>query len=444
VAAPLVVAPLGLPGIGFTRPQRLPFELFGLTGSLALLAIAALEMRRRPDRSPRSLAPLALFLAVAFQTLALVTETVDRSYDYQCYEAAARALLAGRNPYADTSFVYRYPPLLAQLLAAAWSVCARFVPADGAWDVVFYLYQCAQVLLVWAAFPLLVRIAQDAGIERVAAASLAALLLLVDNPLLRTLGWSQVNLWVLDATLLAIALRARAPLLAGVAVAFGAHLKIYPLALAGAWAIGRQWRACSAAIAGALAWFLVSTRGGRDLEAWRHFAEFAPRFPPGTFLRDASLHSVVHNLVSAAERIGPWIGAPGLEAALTALGTALLALWILWRLWRRESEADTPLRHLLQASDVLAATLIAAPSTWEHHYVLALPTAVAAVALCGRAQPIAVAAALLAIFAVPTFDVFVLSWHRLAGLVALLWLTAPAPRRRRADEVPHADAAPAQ
>jgi alpha-1,2-mannosyltransferase len=427
VLAPLVLAPMGLPFVGATRPERVAFELFGLTGTVALLAIAALEIRAQADRSPRALVPIALFVLVGVQALAVVTETVDRSWDYDCYEQAARALLEGRNPYDNdpTRWIYQYPPLLAQAFAIAHAVVARFVSADRVWDALFYLYQCAQVLLVWAAFPLLVRIALDAGIERTSAAVLAAVLLVVDNPLLRTLRWSQINLWVLDATLLAIALRARAPIAAGLAVAFGAHLKIYPLALAGAWAIGRQWRALAAAIAGCIAIFLVQTRGGTDLATWRQFAEFAPRFPPGTFFRDASLHSVVHNTAAALERVLPWSSSRGLEWAVTAFGALALAAWIVWRLVRRERAPETPLRHLLQASDAIAATLVAAPSTWEHHYVLALPTAIAAVALRGRERPGWIAAALVAIFAVPTFDVFALSWHRLAGLGVLLWITAP-------------------
>jgi len=420
-----VLAPLRLPFVGATRPERLAFELFGLTGTLALLAIAALEIRARADRSPRALVPVALFVLVGLQVLAVVTETVDRSWDYDCYEQAARALLEGHDPYGEGPTRYLYPPLLAQALALAHGSVARFVAPDRVWDAVFYLYECAQVLLVWAAFPLLVRIARDADIETTAAAVLAAVLLVVDNPLLRTLRWNQINLWVLDATLLAIALRARAPIAAGLAIALGAHLKIYPLALAGAWAVGRQWRALAAAIAGCAAIFLVQTRGGTDLATWRQFAEFAPRFPPGTFFRDSSLHSVIHNVASVFERILPWSSSPAFEGSVTAIGAIALAAWIGWRLLRREREPETPLRHLLQASDAIALTLLAAPSTWEHHYVLALPTAIAAVARRGRERPGWIAAALVAIFAVPTFDVFAISWHRLAGLVALLWLTAP-------------------
>jgi hypothetical protein len=65
------------------------------------------------------------------------------------------------------------------------------------------------------------------------------------------------------------------------------------------------------------------------------------------------------------------------------------------------------------------------PSVWEHHYVLALPLALWAVALRGRDRPGLVALGIFLMLCMPTFDLYPLSLHRLAGMLMLLGLTPP-------------------
>ena len=59
--------------------------------------------------------------------------------------------------------------------------------------------------------------------------------------------------------------------------------------------------------------------------------------------------------------------------------------------------------------------------------MLALPLALVAVALRGRERPGLVALGIFLAFGMPTFDLFPLSLHRLAGMLMLLALT---PARR--------------
>jgi alpha-1,2-mannosyltransferase len=440
---PLALAASGLPIVGASYgPERRVFELLGATGSVALLAVGALELRRRRGSPPIEFLPLLLGLAVAFQTLVLVSEFSERLYDYQCYEVAAKKLLAGESAWGDARFVYLYPPLLAQTLAALYLALQHgatwigLAPAPASlWDAVFYLYQAVQPLLAAAAFALTYRVGRLGGLEATPAALIAAGLLLVNNPVVRTLRWSQVNLWVLDAVLLGVVLRVRAPLAAGAAIAFGAHLKLQPLVLALPWIAKRQWRALAGLAAGLLGLALLETRGGRDLEPWRQFLAFAPSFPTGTFFRDNSIHSVVRNLVHAADRGGFLVFEPWVEGVAVVFAIAVLAVIFAWRFVRRERalrqqperDARCQLGH---AMDALAFVLLAAPITWEHHYVLAIPITAWAAAGWGRAHPVAIALAALLMFAPPTFDLFPLSYHRLAGLVLLLVVTnrEPAPQ----------------
>jgi hypothetical protein len=75
--------------------------------------------------------------------------------------------------------------------------------------------------------------------------------------------------------------------------------------------------------------------------------------------------------------------------------------------------------------DSVALMLLLSPMVWEHHYVLALPLAVWAVATQGSSRPWPIGLALVLMFAVPTFDVFPLSYHRIAGLLMLVALSSP-------------------
>jgi hypothetical protein len=449
VAVPLALWPSASPLIDSTYGRaHLPFELFGLTASIAILAIAWLELARLRQRSFKHALPVVVATLVAFAFLTVVVEQFRRSWDYGCYERAARALLAGRDPYSDTAYIY--PPLLAQLLAAAHRVvigarglvgAPSGVDASG-WYGVFYLFQCAQFLAVNLVFLLLYRFARRLEIEKSAALALAAALMLCDHPLLRTLRHNQVNLYLVAIVLLATLWIGSRPLLSGVVVAVGAHLKLYPLLLALPMLLVRSWKALLGIAAGAAAVFLLQTRLGTDLRVWQQFWAVAGSFPRSHAFRDNSMQSVVVNLarfslpplgVSEAwtARVASWI--------VTAASLAVLA-WFAARFLRREAAfhrlASEPGEALAgrdlsffrlsgHVADCTALMLLVSPMVWEHHYVLVLPLAVWAVATRGPSRPWAIGLALVLMLAVPTFDVFLFSEHRIAGLLTLVALTPP-------------------
>jgi hypothetical protein len=125
-----------------------------------------------------------------------------------------------------------------------------------------------------------------------------------------------------------------------------------------------------------------------------------------------------------------------------ALTSLALLVWFLARLVRRTCEARaqaralqgdaaaaTPVRfaYLGNAADALAFALLLSPSVWEHHYVLALPFAIWVVATGWSSRPLAIAFGIFLMLAMPSFDVFPVGYHRLAGMLWLLLLT---PSRR--------------
>jgi hypothetical protein len=437
--APLALAEWAPPFVGMSYSQRsLPFELLGLTGG-ALWLFAAWRAWPRARAGVAPFLEIAAPLLVALHFLVLTSEYAERRFDYDCYEYAGRALLAGQNPY-EVGLIYLYPPLTAKAMAAAFEMTNAASSAlgwgaarDDVWDRVFYLYQCAQLALAIGAYFLLRRFARAAGLDAVWTPALIGALLVFDNPLFRTLRHGQVNLWILDLSLASVLAASRLPALAGAALALAGHVKLYPLLLALPMAIRRRWRALAWS-AGFLALIALALADwGRDFTLWRAFVDFARReFPGEIALRNTSPHAIAWNATRFLT------GAPRAVGALSAIAAAGFAAWYAARAWRREQALraaggpgpDLPLEpraFAAHAADALAFSLLVSPSVWEHHYVLALPLALVAAAMRGRERTGLVALGIFLVFGMPTFDLFPLSLHRLGGMLMLLALT---PARR--------------
>lgn len=462
IFVPLILIRLDVPFIRLMDDVYHPIallQLFIFTATAMLCCVLGWRLWRADSAALRAELPLILGSLVSFHILALMRHHASRSWDYSCYEHAAQAMVAGQNPYGAC---YIYFPTPAQALAAVAQM-GRWVTTtlgitplaetDALWDLVFYFYESTQFLLVILAFFLCYRLATALGIRRLYAAILIAGLFLINNPLLSTLKHNQVNLWVLNSMLLAIMWLPRHPVVSGLLVALGGHVKLYPLALLLPWTLKRQWRAVMSTAVGFIAIFLIQTDGGRNLQYWQQFLAFANTFPRGTFFRDNSLHSLVYNSVGHLK----WLLGDGsfpvnefYVSRIVLVGMAVLGLLYLVRFAQRENEAATtsgavppnnPLlsRHakattglvgdpvlLRHTFDAIALALIASPVVWEHHYLLALPLVIGAVAWAtSERQLLLVGFSTFAMFILPTFDIFPFSYHRIAGLLLLLYVLAP-------------------
>lgn len=443
VGLPIV---LSLPALSaFVGAQHKPrqiLEFFGLSGFLAVAWSVARATRRSTGTGFWASLGILLPAVVALAWLNVLSERTFKDWDYVCYEGAARLLLQGENPYRDC---YYYPPLPA--LALSWTYAAiqhasaalRRNPLDGdkAWLLVFYLYQCLQWLLVVSAYFLSRRLARRYGLADELSLVAVTLLFLLNNPLLRTLHFFQVNLWVLNGVLLVLLHNSSRPVLSGLVAALGAHVKLYPALFLAPWAVSRDWRAWSALAASFLAVAVLVTRPLGDPALWLQFLEQNPTHAGGFALRDNSVHSLVSN----ALRVTGAIGLEGLDSWLPEFATAsivvLLGLWFVARTVARlrQGHADgepvgggsSPSPRDGMFVDAVALMLLVSPVAWEHHYVLAIPVALWTLAFeTGRARfPAASLVGFLLIFGVPTFDVFPFSYGRLAGLVILLLAADP-------------------
>jgi len=442
VILPLIFVFLNLPIIPrITMTSEQLFELFGFSMWVILAVNAYREIKKHPGMSLKKGIIVLLPFLVGFSFLVLISESPKPSWDYEQYENAFRSIVRLRNPYE--SMRYLYPPPFAQAMASLHTFGDWLYSPGGwlfssetinLWLFVYYIHQCLQFFLVNLAYWLSCRFAFRIGFPRLEGILLVSGLFLFNYPLVRTLQLNQVNLYVLNAVLIAVLALRRFPFLSGVAVALGGLIKIYPFTL-GAPLLGmKKWKAILGVLVGAGLVIFIQTDMGRNLSIWKQFVSFYLSFPvereSSLWFRNSSTLSFVRNLVH-------FTGMPEMIIPPLFLLAAFAVLaWMSTRFFQREklfgSLEPEPIAdvyrnfgHLLDFS-VLA--LLIAPSAWDHHFVVAIPLALWAIALQGRNKPGWVGIGIASIFILPAFNVFPFSYLRLLGVILLLWFTPPGIR----------------
>lgn len=431
ILLPIVLWRLNLPFISSTSGNEYRvFEIFALCATLTVVALAVRRLRR-PGESFEKKIPTIVFALLACYFVAQVTEYRPLSSDWKSYERAAQAILAGANPYDDTG--YLYPPMVALALAAAHQFVVGgaallhvSVTTEFAWQGVFYLYQCAQFFLVIGAAALCFHFAQSLGATDIVAAVMVAALFVFNIPVMRTLQFHQVNFWLLDLMLVAALFARSFPLGAGIALAIATHVKLYGAILLLPLFLLRHFRVVAWAALGIAAITLLQTDGGASLSVWRNYIELSAAFPAGTMFRDNGLHSIVHNTLSFLNRLAHI--EPDSFARIVRVATLLAAGGVLWyfgKRWRMRTRSAEREKFYGSLFDAVALALIISPLVWEHHYILALPLIIYVAVTRAKDQPWRVGIGAFLICAIPVFDVFPLSYHRVAGLMLLLSASTP-------------------
>jgi hypothetical protein len=422
------------------------FVYFGLCGGIALAIIAAFELRKRKGADFYALLPSLTFFFVCFYYLIFVTECWARSWDYLVYEGAAIAVLQGKELYASG---YLYPPFTAQLLEKVYllsEAIAAHLPLERdwtfCWDITFYLYQCGQYFATLLCFSLCYKFARRAGLNLKTGLVVVAALFLLNDPLLRTLRFNQVNLWVLDLILLSILTVDRYPAPSGVAVAVAAHIKVFPLIILLPWAAIKKRAEVLWAAVGFLGIVFVQTNWGTNWKWWAQFIAFVPSFPRHLHLRNTSLYNLVYHSAQLIGRLFNWDAAHldyAVDSAVVIV-TVGFVMWFVLRFIKREKLLSGSFRNaeprdhvpdrqtvrlFSHTVDALTLVLLISPMAWEHQYVLTLPIIIWAFATRGNDRPWQIGVAAFLILALPTFDVFILSYHRFVGLLILAVYTSP-------------------
>ncbi|HEX3694173.1 MAG TPA: glycosyltransferase family 87 protein [Polyangia bacterium] len=360
------------------------------------------------------------FFAVAFLYLNVLRERGVYG-DVQDYFLAARNLARGEPLHAR----YLYPPF--------WATVLRPFVFLGE-KLVFDLCWLLNVLSL-GAFYFLLRLALRRYALNGATATLATFLFMVANvPILRSLGYTQVNLHVVNLIFIFLLAYPRARALSALALALAAHFKVSPVLLAGLILLARDWRW--------LAWFVV----------WLAAIGAATVAVSGV----GPYHDFLHNLASVYQANGltfrdnsvdSWVrgsvlllaAGDGLVAPLVLVGKALIAALAITaavravqaRTFTGEGAPSTEALLLNALPPTLVLMQMMSPLVWEHHAVFAaLPYLVTAAALTSVGQWSIFGLAYLLEYLLPTFDFFPFSYGRLISPLLLLGLMIAASADR--------------
>jgi Glycosyltransferase family 87 len=435
------------PFVSFTRLDGLPFELFGGLASFVSVLIAWIEIKRTNSKSLATILPIVIGLLVGINCLLNISESTFNqrfSSDYIAFESGAKAMLSQIDPYLDDRRPYVYPPLVGQVMALLYPVVTH-IPfsslenEDLGWQIIFYLFQCCQFLLIISAYFLTYDFAKRIGMKPIHASIIVGALFLFNNSVTRTLNFHQTNLWILNSFLIAFLLQKSYPIISGFALALGVHIKLYPFILILPWIAMRRWLLIISTSLGLFAIAIVQTNFGRDWTLLGYFFNYMKNVSKPTPYRNNSINSVVSSFFMIPNK---FFGTSfDLVPIIVTIITLMLAAWFVIRFIKREriykelSRATSfesqcnwndMFRLYGHSMDAIALGLLISPSVYEHHYIVAIPIALWAIATRNSDRLVPVATGIFLIFCVPTFDLFLISFHRLTGLLILIYFTSPA------------------
>lgn len=453
IVAPLVLLALKVPLIDWWGQVDTTFQWFGFTATCAILLIASVELRRRKDKGAKAWLPIVLWALVSLHFLTIMTHYPDKSGDYHIYERSARRVVEGKSAYdtgASLSGAYIYPPLQAQAMAGLYTAIDRFATLVGIdtdalnpWNAIFYLYQCLQLFLVSSAYWLCYLFARMTGVGPIASAVIVAIVLIFSNPLFTLLAWNQVDLWSLDTVLIACLLVQSRPFVGGLAIALGGLIKFYPLILLVPWTLVRQWRIAFGAVIGIVGIVLLQTSGGQNWCLWREFWRNFTALPTYCLcFANVSIHNLVYYVLEPLRLLAKLTpdSYESIVATVTGMITVALIIWFGLRFVQREKIYRTlcedgqigadglsasTIRLIGHAMDALTLLLLVSPSVWAHHYVIATPIVLWTIAVRGPTRPWHVGIAAFLTLALLPFPIFLVSYHRVVGLLMMTVLTAP-------------------
>jgi Glycosyltransferase family 87 len=374
-----------------------------------------------PTFARRHAAFLLVFVLMGFSYLNLVREPhTTGPGDFRPYYLAAVDMRQDRPISQQRGRLYLYPPLLASLLSP-------FVPLGmPRLNLVFQVLNYAAVLLLM----ILLYLALQRYRFSKELAALALLGVMAANvPISRTLINHQVNLHVANLILLSLLLFGRHHLWSACALSLAIHLKVYPLVLVLPFLYQKEWRWCAGFVA-SQGLIIVATS---VLTSPRYYVEFLTQVSALTEIApsNVSVDSFLYNLLRLFD-LSPWAGEEITAHALRLLlAIGVLIPW--YQLAQRGLFTDSPggTRVILNSYVLLPVLMLAvSPSIWTHHFVLLMfPVLVLASSLRATWEVWLFGYAYAFIFLMPVYDIYVVSYLRLLGLILLIVLINGAANR---------------
>ena len=346
------------------------------------------------------------FFLVMFVYLQILRERF-RYGDYHYYLEAATALANGQ-PLPDT---YLYLPL--------WGTLLRFLVPLGDQGVMIVLWTVNVIALATFYF-LLIQVLERYGFFYHLSVIITVLFLLINTPLMRTLGFIQVNLITLDLIFFSILVYPKNNFLSALALAIAVHLKTSPAAIVLAFLLTFNWRW--------IFWFALSFLAVGLFPVAMHGTEIYLQFINNTIslsqIPDTNFHDTSFD--SFLRFLNPFFDISIETTRLMAIGAkVLLLLATLYTMMQNIlAQSFSKENRLLNAAPALFVFMtLASPIVWDHH---GLFTTLAFLLLLKRIQSpthwMIFLAAYFFQFMLPSFDFFPWSYGRLVAPMVVLWL----------------------
>jgi hypothetical protein len=349
------------------------------------------------------------FLLVALMYLNVMRERNDYG-DIDYYIEAANNLVKGK-PLPDT---YLYPPLWATILKYLVVYGDKFILAF-AWTL--------NILALFAFYFLLLRVLEKYGFAPRMAALTTTAFMLVNTTILRTLGYMQVNLLMLDFIFLGLLLFRRSSFWSALCMALAVYLKASPAVLVLAFFLELDWRW--------MAWAAFHMLWITALLVWldgtQPFLDFFHNSSNLNRIRIPIYHD--NSFDSFFLAIAEFTNLPRQMAIYTAYAVkgmvGIIVLLGIPRVIKNKTFFSGDDNSRLYNSLPLLAILmlLTPPLIWEHHgIILTLPFLLLLKRLDAPSDWLWFGFAYLLQYILPTFDFFPWSYGRLLAPLILLWL----------------------
>jgi hypothetical protein len=377
-----------------------------------LLAGALLYLLANEKINKENVWQTAGFFLVMFVYLNILRERF-RYGDYHYYLDAATALANGQSLPAT----YLYLPL--------WATLIQFIIPLGDQGVMIVLW-ILNIIALAAFYFLLSAVLQRYGFSKHLAVLIAILFLLINTPLMRTLGFIQVNLLVMDLIFLSLLTHPKNTLLSALTLALAVHLKTSPAVIVLAFLLEFNWKW--------LIWFTVSfLLIGLFPVAVNGMSPYYDYFNNAfllTQLTTTNFHDTSFD--SFFRFLNPFFGIQ-IEATriIILLAKALLLGATLFVMAQniREQSFSKENRLLNAAPSLFVFMTLGSPIVWDHHGLfVALPFLILFKHVDSPAQWTWLGFAYFLEFIQPSFDFFPWSYGRLLApmiILALMWFILP-------------------
>lgn len=346
------------------------------------------------------------FFLVMFIYLNILRERF-RYGDYHYYLEAAIALSNGQ-PLPDT---YLYLPL--------WATLLQFIVSLGDQGVMIVLWIVNLIALSTFYF-LLIRTLQRYGFSHHGSIVIVILFLLINTPLMRTLGFIQVNLLTLDLILLSLLVYPKNTLLSALTLALAVHLKTSPAVIVLAFLLEFNWKW--------LFWFAVSflvigffpiVINGIDV-----YFQYVNNAVLLTQIPDTNFHDTSFD--SFLRFLNPFFGIQIVQTRIMVMAAKVILLVVtLFVMVQniRERSFSKENRLLNAVPPLFVFMTLGSPIVWDHHGMF---VTLAFLLLLKRIHTPAHWMIFLSIyflqFMLPSFDFFPWSYGRLFAPMVALWL----------------------